>query len=81
MYENVRYGITTNNHVSELVDSYLPLCFDSVIMVCDHAQENCPIFPGASQLQHWSFEDPAKAQGTYDQQLVVFRKILDQIAD
>jgi arsenate reductase len=28
---------------------------------------------------HWSFEDPAAAQGTSEEQLEVFRKIRDQI--
>jgi len=32
-------------------------------------------------MLHWSFDDPAKAKGTYEQQLIVFRKIRDAIAD
>ena len=54
--------------------------FDYVITVCDRAQENCPIFPRASQMLHWGFEDPAKAKGTYQQQMIIFRKIRDEIA-
>jgi arsenate reductase len=74
-------GVDISNHVSERVDPYLQQRFDYVITVCDRAQETCPTFPGESQMLHWSFEDPAKAEGTYDRQLVVFRKIRDQIAD
>ena len=73
--------VDISNHVSERVDPYLEQHFDYVITVCDRAQENCPIFPGASSMQHWSFDDPAKAKGTYEQQLVVFRKIRDEIAE
>ena len=73
--------VDISNHVSERVDPYLQQRFDYVITVCDHAQEACPTFPGVSRVLHWNFEDPAKAEGTYDQQLVVFRKIRDQIAD
>ena len=74
-------GVDISNHVSERVDPYLDQQFDYVITVCDRAQETCPIFPGASSMLHWSFEDPAKAKGTYDQQLVVFRKIRDEIVE
>ncbi len=74
-------GVDISNHVSEQVDPYLQQRFDYVITVCDHAQEACPTFPGASHLLHWSFEDPAKAEGTYEQRLIVFRKSRDEIAD
>ena len=73
--------VDISNHVSERVDPYLEEQFDHVITVCDRAQETCPIFPNASKMLHWSFEDPAKAKGTYEQQLIVFRKIRDEIAD
>jgi arsenate reductase len=73
--------VDISNHVSERVDPYLEEQFDHVVTVCDRAQETCPIFPNALNMLHWSFEDPAKAKGTYEQQLIVFRKIRDQIAD
>jgi arsenate reductase len=74
-------GIDISNHVSERVDPYLGQEFDYVITVCDRAQENCPIFPGASKMLHWSFEDPAKAKGTYEQQMIVFKNIRDEIEE
>lgn len=73
--------VDISNHVSERVDPYLEQHFDYVVTVCDRAQENCPMFPGASSMQHWSVDDPAKAKGTYEQQLVVFRNIRDEIAE
>jgi arsenate reductase len=74
-------NVDISNHTSERVDPYLDQQFDYVITVCDRAQETCPIFPRASTMLHWSFEDPAKAKGTFEQQLIVFRKIRDEIAD
>jgi len=74
-------NIDISNHMSGRVDDYLHQPFDYVITVCDRAQETCPLFPGAVSLLHWNFEDPAKAKGTYEQQLVVFRKIRDEIAE
>ena len=74
-------GVDISNHSSERVEPYLEQKFDYVITVCDRAQENCPIFPGASSMLHWSFDDPAKAKGTFEQQISVFRKIRDEIAE
>lgn len=47
--------------------------FHRVITVCDSANENCPFFPGAERI-HWPFDDPAKAVGTEEELLKVFRK-------
>ena len=74
-------NVDISTHVSERVDPYLGQQFDYVITVCDRAQETCPIFPRASTMLHWSFEDPARARGTVEQQLIVFRKLRDEIAD
>lgn len=73
-------GVDISKHVSERVDSYLDQPFHYVITVCDHAQETCPVFPGAATNLHWSFDDPAKAMGTYEQKLIIFRKTRDEIA-
>lgn len=72
-------GVDISHHVSERLDNYLGERFDHVITVCDRAKESCPIFPGSPRQLHWSFEDPAAAQGTDEQRLVVFRTIRDQI--
>jgi len=53
--------------------------FDCVVTVCDHANESCPVFPVRTKRLHVSFEDPAKAQGTEEEVLAVFRKVRDQI--
>ncbi|MBX3301216.1 MAG: arsenate reductase ArsC [Nitrospira sp.] len=74
-------GVDISNHESERVDSYLNQTFHYVITVCDRVQETCPIFPGAATMLHWNFDDPAKATGTYEQRLIVFRKSRDEIAD
>ncbi len=73
-------GVDISHHVSERVNPYLNQHFHYVITVCDHAQEACPVFPGAATKLHWSFDDPAKAMGTYEQKLIVFRKTRDEIS-
>ena len=74
-------GVDISDHVSERVDPYLEKQFNPVMTVCARAQETCPIFPNACKMMHWNFEDPAKAKGTYEQQIIVFPKIRDEIAD
>ena len=52
---------------------------DLVITVCDNARQSCPMFLGARENVHWSLEDPAEAQGSEEERMVVFRTIRDEI--
>lgn len=61
--------------VEEMLDEY----FDLVVTVCDRAQEECPIYPGATELEHVSFEDPAAEDGTPEEAAEKFRKVRDEI--
>ncbi len=38
-------GLDISHYNSNLVEEYLDISFDFIITVCDHAAENCPIFP------------------------------------
>ena len=52
-----------------------------VITVCDDdSAETCPIFPGTCVRLHWSFPDPAKFTGTYEEKLEKVREVRDTIA-
>ena len=73
-------GIDISGHRSKSVDEFVGQEFAYVITVCDNAKESCPIFPGRTQHLHWSFEDPAEAQGTEADRKGVFRRVRDQIA-
>jgi arsenate reductase (thioredoxin) len=54
--------------------------FAYVITVCDEASgERCPIFPGVTKRLHWSFPDPSKLQGSYEDKLKQTVAIRDQI--
>jgi len=72
-------GIDISGQQSKTLDRYLNAPFDMVITVCDTAAEACPIFPGAAQRRHWSFEDPSKATGSEAEQLAVYRHVRDEI--
>lgn len=54
--------------------------YQFVITVCDEASaERCPVFPGVTKGLNWSFEDPSKFTGTYNERLSKTRLIRDQI--
>jgi arsenate reductase len=72
-------GIDISGQRSKSVTGFLGQQFEFVITVCDSANESCPVFPGTNRL-HWSFEDPAAAQGTPEQRAAIFRRVRDEIA-
>ena len=74
-------GIDISNQKSKSVKEFLGQKFDYVITVCDNAKETCPVFPVKYKSLHWSLEDPAQAQGTEEEKLLIFRKIRDDIGD
>ncbi len=72
-------GIDISRQESKGMKPFLGHHFPYVITVCDRASERCPIFPGVMKRLHWSFEDPAHAEGTGEQKLAVFRRVRDEI--
>jgi arsenate reductase len=72
-------GIDIAGQESKTLHHYLGEPFAEVITVCDAANESCPVFPGAVQRRHWSFEDPSKATGTEEEQLATYRRVRDAI--
>ncbi|MFZ1701004.1 MAG: arsenate reductase ArsC [Pyrinomonadaceae bacterium] len=74
-------GIDISGHRSKCLDEFLERQFDFVITVCDNAAENCPVFPGRAERIHWSFDDPAEAAGSEENQLSTFRRVRDEISE
>jgi arsenate reductase len=74
-------GIDISGQKSKTLEEYLGQPFDYVITVCDSANEACPVFPGAKQRLHWSFEDPAAAVGREEERLRVFRSVRENIEE
>lgn len=72
-------GIDISSQCSESVDRYLEAELDWAITVCDKAKGSCPAFPGAARRLHWSFEDPADAEGAEESRMEVFRRVRDEI--
>jgi len=75
-------GISLENQYSKALTEYMgKVNFDWLITVCDKADKNCPFFPGMGTRLHWSFEDPASATGTEEEQLIKFRQVRDAIEE
>jgi len=73
-------GIDISHQTPKNVRQYLGQSFDYVVTVCDDADKNCPNFSGkVGKRLHIGFPDPAKATGTDDEKMAVFRKVRDDI--
>ena len=74
-------GIDISQQHSKEVSAYQKVRFDLVITVCDDAAENCPLWLGQGRVVHHAFQDPAKAEGSEEERMEVFRRVRDEIED
>ena len=84
-------GIDISGQHSKTSSEFGDTIFDLAVTVCDRARQACPIcstrlelsssLPKAREVIHRSFEDPAAALGTDEEQLEAFRRVRDEIAD
>jgi arsenate reductase len=65
--------------VSKNAEQFRREDFDLVVTVCDDAAEECPVWLGKGRRAHQSFRDPAKAEGTDEERLAVFRHVRDEM--
>ena len=72
-------GIDHRSARSKSRDEFAGQAFDFVITLCDSANETCPLFFGGVRRAHLGFDDPAKAEGTEEERLAVFRRVRDEI--
>jgi arsenate reductase len=72
-------GIDISAHRSKHLNEFLAEPVETVITVCGNADQACPVFPGQMNRHHWGFDDPAHAPGTEAEQLLVFRRVRDEI--
>ncbi len=84
-------GIDISGQRSKSSLEFQDTVFDLAVTVCDRAKQACPICstelelpaksPKAREVIHRSFEDPALATGSAEEQLEVFRRVRDEIKD
>jgi len=74
-------GIDISGQESTRVTSAMLEQADIVVTVCGHADEHCPVLPPGIRKLHWPLEDPARATGTEEEILTVFRATRDEIRE
>ncbi len=66
---------------SKSVDQFRGMSFDLVVTVCDSVAEECPIWLGQGKRVHLGFPDPAKATGSEEEVMAVFRTVRDDMLE
>ena len=64
---------------SKSAEEFLEEKFDLVVTVCDSAAADCPTWPNARHLVHWSIEDPSFIRGTEEERAEAFRATRDEL--
>ncbi len=74
-------GIDITGHRSKPIDIERLNAADIAVTLCGDAEERCPVTPAHVRRLHWPLPDPARATGTEEERLAVFRRVRDQIRD
>ena len=74
-------GIDISGQASTRVTLTMLEQADLVVTVCGHADEHCPELPPGTRKVHWPLNDPARATGTEEEILRVFRACRDDIRE
>ncbi len=72
-------GIDISDQLSTQLSADMLKRADLLVTVCGHADEHCPVTPVGLRRIHWPLSDPAKATGTEEQVMDVFRATRDEI--
>lgn len=74
-------GIDITSQASDLIDLDYFNQADLIITLCGDARDKCPTIPKGVTHEHWGLEDPAKATGSEEEILSVFRLTRETIKE
>ncbi|MFH0816845.1 MAG: arsenate reductase ArsC [Methanobacteriota archaeon] len=74
-------GIDISSSRSKSLHEFDGMEFDLAVTLCDAAGKVCPFFPGAKEMAHRGFDDPAAVEGNEEARLEAFRRVRDEILD
>ena len=72
-------GVDISDQESTKLTDEMLASADYLVTVCGHADEHCPILPAGIRKEHWPLSDPAKATGSEQEIMSVFRESRDDI--
>lgn len=72
-------GVDISGQESTRLTDAMLAATDYLVTVCGHADEHCPVVPVRVRKEHWPLTDPAKAGGTEEEIMAVFRASRDDI--
>jgi len=72
-------GIDISTQESTRLSNAMLSSVDYLVTVCGHADEHCPALPPGVRKEHWPLEDPARASGSEEKIMQVFRASRDDI--
>ena len=75
-------GVDISQQRSKQVEKLQDKDFDYVITVCNHAYQQCPVFPGETPVVHVGFDDPpslALSAQSEEEELEIYRRVRDEI--
>ena len=74
-------GIDIQDQYSKHIDELKDVKLNTIVTVCSHANETCPVVPG-SKIIHVGFDDPpelTKEMTNEEEILEVYRRVRDEI--
>lgn len=74
-------GIDISRAISKHLNTFANERFDYVITLCDHANEQCPVFFGGVQRLHIGFPDTPHTNAATEENLLIYRRIRDMIRE
>jgi len=72
-------SIDITNQKSTILKDEMLNSADYLITLCGDADERCPILPSRVKKEHWAIADPAKATGSEEEIMNVFRAVCLEI--
>ncbi len=72
-------GVDISGHRSKSLAEIPLYSVELVVTVCGTADDACPAPPRTGARMHWPTDDPAKAAGSEEEVLAVFRRVRDEL--
>ncbi len=74
-------GVDIAAQESTRLDDAMLARADYLVTVCGNADEHCPALPAGTRKEHWPLADPARATGTEEEVMAVFRATRDEVRE